>query len=164
MTEVTLKIGDSLPNENLYIKTASGIEVIEVNELVENKKVVLFSVPGAFTPTCSAAHLPGYVATYDQFVDAGVDHVICVSVNDPHVMAAWSEQQNAENLLLLSDGNGALAEAMGMELDAKAAGMGIRSKRYSMLLENGVIKQLNLEAPGKFEVSDAETLLKQMAG
>ena len=130
-------------------------------ELFANKKVVMFAVPGAFTPTCSAAHLPGYVVSADELKAKGVDAIICISVNDAFVMSAWGEAQNAENLMMLADGDGSYTKALGLEMETAAFG-GLRSQRYSMLIDNGVITNLNIEKPKEFEVSKAETILDQL--
>lgn len=127
-------------------------------DLFDHKKVVLFAVPGAFTPTCSNAHLPGYVALADKFKAKGVDSIICLSVNDAFVMDAWGKSQNAEHIIMLADGDAEFTKAIGLDKDTGSFG-GIRSKRYAMLVENGVVQVLNIEEAGKFEVSDAETML-----
>ncbi len=130
-------------------------------ELFANKKVVMFAVPGAFTPTCSAAHLPGYVVSADELKAKGIDAIICLSVNDAFVMAAWGEAQNAENLMMLADGDGSYTKALGLEMETAAFG-GLRSQRYSMIIDNGVVTNLNVEKPKEFEVSKAETILNQL--
>jgi peroxiredoxin len=131
------------------------------NDLFAGKKVALFAVPGAFTPTCSQAHLPGYIAIADKLKDKGVDSIICISVNDAFVMSAWGASQNAEHVIMLADGNGKFSKLIGLDMDTDGFG-GIRSQRYSMLVDDGVVKVLNVEAAGKFEVSDAETMLKAL--
>jgi peroxiredoxin len=130
-------------------------------ELFANKKVVMFAVPGAFTPTCSAAHLPGYVVSADELQAKGIDAIICISVNDAFVMAAWGEAQNAENLMMLADGDGSYTKALGLDMETAAFG-GLRSQRYSMIIDNGVVTNLNVEKPKEFEVSKAETILNQL--
>lgn len=130
-------------------------------ELFANKKVVMFAVPGAFTPTCSAAHLPGYVVSADELQAKGIDAIICISVNDAFVMAAWGEAQNAENLMMLADGDGSYTKALGLDMETAAFG-GLRSQRYSMIIDNGVVTNLNVEKPKEFEVSNAETILNQL--
>ncbi len=130
-------------------------------ELFANKKVVMFAVPGAFTPTCSAAHLPGYVVSADELKAKGIDAIICLSVNDAFVMAAWGNAQNAENLMMLADGDGSYTKALGLEMDTAAFG-GLRSQRYSMIIDNGVVTSLNVEQPKEFEISNAETILSQL--
>nr|WP_260680628.1 peroxiredoxin [Thalassotalea sp. PS06] len=131
---------------------------LSTDYLFADKKVVLFAVPGAFTPTCSEAHLPGYVVKYDDFKAKGVDTIICVSVNDAFVMSAWGKSQNAENILMLGDGDATFTKSLGLEMDTASFG-GIRSQRYAMVVDHGVVTHLNVEAAGKFEVSDAETIL-----
>lgn len=130
-------------------------------KLFANKKVVMFAVPGAFTPTCSAAHLPGYVVSADELQAKGIDAIICISVNDAFVMAAWGEAQNAENLMMLADGDGSYTKALGLDMETAAFG-GLRSQRYSMIIDNGVVTNLNVEKPKEFEVSKAETILNQL--
>ena len=128
------------------------------DELFKDKKVVLFAVPGAFTPTCSVTHLPGYVVGADEFKAKGVDLIICLSVNDAFVMKAWGEAQNAESLMMLADGDGSYTKALGLEMDTASFG-GLRSQRYAMVIENGVVSTLNIEKPSEFEVSKAEVIL-----
>ena len=130
-------------------------------ELFADKKVVLFAVPGAFTPTCSAAHLPGYVVLADEFKAKGVDAIICLSVNDAFVMNAWGESQNAENIMMLADGDGSYTKALGLSMDTASFG-GVRSQRYAMIIENGVVSSLHIEEPKSFEVSKAEVILAQL--
>jgi peroxiredoxin len=130
-------------------------------EFFANKKVVMFAVPGAFTPTCSAAHLPGYVVSADELKAKGIDAIICLSVNDAFVMAAWGTAQNAENLMMLADGDGSYTKALGLEMETAAFG-GLRSQRYSMIIDNGVVTNLNVEKPKEFEISNAETILQQL--
>ena len=130
-------------------------------ELFANKKVVMFAVPGAFTPTCSVAHLPGYVVSADELKAKGIDAIICLSVNDAFVMAAWGNAQNADNLMMLADGDGSYTKALGLEMDTAAFG-GLRSQRYSMIIDNGVVTNLNIEQPKEFEISNAETILSQL--
>jgi peroxiredoxin len=139
---------------------ADGVETINTSELFAGKKVVLFALPGAYTPTCSAAHLPGYVVHSDDILAKGVDLIACLSVNDAFVMDAWGKQHNADDrVMMLADGSGLLTRALGLELDLEAAGMGIRSQRYAMVVNDGVVEVLNVEAPKTFEVSDAQTIL-----
>ncbi len=130
-------------------------------ELFAHKKVVMFAVPGAFTPTCSVAHLPGYVVSADELKAKGIDAIICLSVNDAFVMAAWGNAQNADNLMMLADGDGSYTKALGLEMDTAAFG-GLRSQRYSMIIDNGVVSNLNIEQPKEFEISSAETILSQL--
>jgi len=129
--------------------------------LFANKKVVLFAVPGAFTPTCSAAHLPGYVVSADELKAKGVDAIICLSVNDAFVMNAWGESQNAENIMMLADGDGSYTKALGLSMDTAAFG-GMRSQRYAMIIDNGEVTSLHIEQPKSFEVSKAEVILEQL--
>lgn len=150
--------GQKLPDAVLSQLTAEGMIKHSVNELFANKKVVLFAVPGAFTPTCSAAHLPGFVVLADQIKAKGVDIIACVSVNDAYVMKAWGEAHNASELMMLGDGDASFTTALGLESDTGNFG-GIRSRRYAMIIDNGVVTQLNVEAPKTFEVSKAEVIL-----
>ena len=130
-------------------------------ELFANKKVVLFAVPGAFTPTCSAAHLPGYVLSADQLKAKGVDEIICLSINDAFVMNAWGEAQNADNIMMLADGDGSYSKALGLTMDTAAFG-GLRSQRYAIVIDNGVVASLHVEKPQEFEVSKAEAILSHL--
>jgi peroxiredoxin len=165
-----LKVGDKLPSGTLYefIEVEGegctlGPNAFDIDKLVAGKTIALFGLPGAYTPTCSAKHVPGFVAKADEFKAAGVDEIWCVSVNDAFVMGAWGrEQHTAGKVRMMADGSAEFAKATGLTLDLSARGMGLRSNRYSMLVVDGVVKSLNVEAPGKFEVSDAQTLLKQV--
>ena len=160
---MTIQIGDKVPAATLKYLGPEGPKEISTDELFSGKKVALFAVPGAFTPTCSQRHLPGYVDKIDALKAKGVDTVACVSVNDAFVMGAWGKDQKTEGkVTMLADGSGDFTRAMDLELDATRAGLGKRSQRYSMLVDNGVVKALHVEAPGKFEVSDAETMLKDL--
>src|SRR5580700_448789 len=160
---MTIKVGDKLPSVKLRHMTAEGPKEISTDELFAGKKAVLFALPGAFTPTCSAKHVPGFVQHYDAFVKKGVELIACLSVNDAFVMGAWGKDQKADGkVVMLADGNGDFARAVDLELDGTRNGLGKRSQRYSMLVDNGVVKALHVEAPGKFEVSDAETMLKDL--
>ena len=142
-----------------------GPNAFKVSELIRNKRIVIFGVPGAFTPTCSAKHLPGYVANREQFRAKRVDEIWCVAVNDAFVMDAWGKEQKcAGKVRMMADGSATYTKALGLEMDLTARGMGIRSRRYSMLVDDGIVGSLNVEEPGKFEVSDAETMLRQLAG
>jgi len=162
---MTIKVGDRLPNVTVTLATADGPKPVSTEELFKGKKVALFALPGAFTPTCSAKHVPGYVAQFDALRAAGVDEIWCVSVNDAFVMGAWArDQKTAGKVRMLGDGSAAFANATGLTLDLTARGMGVRSNRYSMLVKDGKVVTLNVEAPGKFEVSDAGTLLAQARG
>ena len=131
-------------------------------DIFAGKKVALFAVPGAFTPTCSAKHLPGFITSLDALKDKGVDEVICLSVNDPFVMGAWGTAQNAGDIRMIADPDAAFTKALGLEFDASGAGLGIRSLRYSMIVEDGKVSQLNLDKIGAFEISGADTLLQQL--
>lgn len=150
-----------MPAGELQELTADGMVTHSTTELFSGKKVVMFAVPGAFTPTCSEAHLPGYVVLADEFKAKGIDAIICVSVNDAFVMNAWGKAQNAENLMMLADGDGSYTKALGLDMDTAGFG-GIRSQRYAMIIENGTVTQLNIEAPKSFEVSKAESVIKQL--
>lgn len=161
---MTIRIGDRLPDGEFIIKTDDGLAKLSVSELTRGRKVVLFAVPGAFTPTCHANHLPGYLEHIEAIRDKGVDEVAVVSVNDPHVMNAWAKATKADGkILFLSDGSADFARAIGMDVDLGAAGMGIRSKRYSMIVDDGVVTKFNEgEKPGQVTISSAATLLEQL--
>ena len=160
---MTIKVGDKLPNATFMTMGANGPQPITTDEVFKGKKVALFAVPGAFTPTCSAQHLPGFKENAAELKRKGVDTIACVSVNDVFVMNAWSQHQNAgEHILMLADGNGDFTKAVGLELDASKFGMGARSQRYSMVVEDGVVKSLNVEQGGEFKVSSAEFMLAMM--
>ncbi|WP_428774363.1 peroxiredoxin [Vibrio sp.] len=153
--------GQPLPNATISELTNDGMTNHQVSELFAGKKVVLFAVPGAFTPTCSEAHLPGYVALADQLKAKGVDMIACIAVNDAFVMHAWGEAQNANEIRMLADGDGSFAKALGLEMDTAGFG-GIRSQRYAMIVDDGVVSLLNVEAPQQFEVSKAEVILEHL--
>jgi peroxiredoxin len=159
---MTISVGDRLPQATLVKVTPDGPDQIDSEAFFAGRTVALFAVPGAFTPTCSAKHLPGFVENKDELKAKGVDEIACVSVNDAFVMDAWAKASNAEGITMLADGNGDFAEALGLDMDGSKFGMGKRSKRYSMLVKDGVVEQLNVEAPGAFEVSSAEKLLTEM--
>jgi peroxiredoxin len=164
-----IKAGDTLPDgtlsEFIEIETegcALGPNSFKVSDLVKGKKIAIFGLPGAFTPTCSAKHVPGYVNNFDALKAKGVDEIWCVSVNDAFVMGAWAkDQKTLGKVRMFGDGSAAWTKALGLEFDLTAKGMGVRMQRFSMLVQNGVIKTLNIEGPGKFEVSNAETMLAQ---
>lgn len=156
---MTIKVGDKVPSVTLTHMTADGPKEITTDELFVGKKVVVFALPGAFTPTCSAAHLPGFVVNADKIKAKGVDEIVCLSVNDAFVMDAWGKAQNAEEIRMVGDGNADFAKAIGLELDLTPRGMGVRLQRFAMIVEDGVVKHLNVEAPGKFEVSSAEQMM-----
>ena len=159
---MTIQVGERLPDVPLTIATANGPEATTSSDYFAGKKVALFAVPGAYTPTCSARHLPSFVEKAEDLKAKGIDEIACTSVNDAFVMGAWGrDQKTAGKVRMMADGSAAFAQATGLTLDLVARGMGLRSNRYSMLVKDGVVKTLNVEAPGKFEVSDAETMLKQ---
>jgi len=155
-----INVGDSIPAANITVISKDGQDSVSAADYFAGKKAVLFALPGAFTPTCSEAHLPGFVVKYDDIIAKGVDLVACLSVNDSFVMKAWQNAQNAENLVMIADGGAALTKAMDLVLDTADFG-GTRSQRYSMIIDNGVVTHLNVEKDG-FEVSDAETALSQL--
>ncbi len=165
-----IKVGDTLPNgslsEFIAVETAGctiGPNTFNVSDMVKGKKIAVFGLPGAFTPTCSAKHVPSYITNYDALKAKGVDEIWCVSVNDAFVMGAWAKDQHAEGKVrMLADGSAAWTKALGLEFDLTAKGMGVRMQRFSMLVVDGVVKTLNLEGPGKFEVSNGETMLTQV--
>ena len=165
-----IAVGQKLPNATLYefFNEASegcalGPNAFEVEKLVAGKKIVIFALPGAFTPTCSAQHVPGFVEHFDAFKAKGVDEIWCIAVNDPFVMGAWGRDLNVgKKIRMLGDGSGEFTKKLGMEFDLTARGLGVRSQRYAMIIEDGVVKTLDLEAPGKFEVSDAASVLKKL--
>jgi glutaredoxin/glutathione-dependent peroxiredoxin len=167
---MAIKVGDRLPEGTLteMIDTERpgctiGPNNFSVNDLVKGKRIVVFGVPGAFTPTCSAKHVPSYVQNFAQLKARGVDEVWCVAVNDAFVMGAWGrEQKCGGKVRMMADGSATYTKALGLELDLIARGMGVRSQRYSMLVDDGVVKALNVEQPGKFEVSGAETMLQKL--
>ena len=166
---MSIKVGDAFPGGKVweYVEEETpgcsiGPNEFNVEDLVKGKRIALFALPGAFTPTCSAKHLPGYVEKADQLKEK-VDEIWCLSVNDAFVMGAWGREHGATGKVrMIADGNGEITRALGLEMDLRARGIGVRSQRYSMLLDNGLVKTLNIEAPGKFEVSDADTMLKQV--
>jgi peroxiredoxin len=157
---MTIKVGDKVPSAGFVHMVDGKPTPISSEELFAGKTVVLFALPGAFTPTCSAKHVPGFVQNYEAFKGKGVDTIACVSVNDAFVMGAWGKDQGAgEKVLMLADGNGDFTRAVGLEFDASKFGMGKRSQRYSMLVKDGVVKALNVEEPGAFDVSSAEHMM-----
>ena len=159
---MTVKVGDAIPEATMKIMGDKGPQDITTSDVFSGKKVVLFAVPGAFTPTCSAAHLPGFVANADKIREKGVDSIVCVSVNDAFVMDAWGKGQNAGEIMMVADGNGDFTRAMGVELDGSGFGLGTRSIRYSLVAEDGKITVLNLEQGGALEVSSAEQILEDL--
>ena len=167
---MTIKAGDKLPagelSEYIEVETAGctiGPNNFKVDDLTRGKKVVIFGLPGAFTPTCSARHVPSYLQNLERLKAKGVSDVICMAVNDAFVMGAWArDQKTADKIRMMGDGSANYTKALGLEFDLSARGLGLRCQRFSMLVDNGTVKLLNIEAPGKYEVSDAETMLRQM--
>ncbi|MBI1339736.1 redoxin family protein [bacterium] len=160
---MTIKVGDRLPSATFTQMTADGPAPITVENLTSGRKVALFAVPGAFTPTCSAKHLPGFRDQAEALKSKGVDAIACVSVNDVFVMTAWGRDQGVgDSVLMLADGNGDFTRAVGLEMDASKFGMGGRSQRYSMIVDDGVVTQINIEGPGEFKVSSADYMLGQL--
>ena len=159
---MTISVGDKLPSVKFKTMTSDGPAELTTEQVFGGKKVVLFAVPGAFTPGCSISHLPGFVVLADKIKDKGVDTIACVSVNDAFVMHAWGTAQNAGEILMLGDGNSVFTDAVGLELDATAYGMGKRSKRYAMIVEDGVVTYLGVEPGGEIGVSSAEAVLEQL--
>ena len=160
---MTISTGERIPGVNLGILGESGPEPITTDEIFRGKKVVLFALPGAFTPTCSAAHLPGFLVYYEQIKSKGVDTIACLAVNDTWVMDAWSKDRKVGNkILMLSDGNREFTDAVGLGIDRSESFMGVRSQRYSMIVKDGIVTHLNVEVPPQFKVSDAETILAQL--
>ena len=156
---MTIKAGDKIPSSTLKIMGEKGPTDISTEEIFAGKKVLLFAVPGAFTPGCSVTHLPGYVVNADKIKAQGVDSIVCMSVNDAFVMDAWGKAQNAEELLMLADGNGDFTAALGLELDGRGFGLGTRSQRFAMIVEDGTVSHLNVEPGAGVDVSSAETMM-----
>ncbi len=155
-----IKVGDRIPDATLMEMQEGGPKPVSTRDFFAGKKVALFAVPGAYTPTCSAKHLPGFIQKRDQLKQKGIDQIACVSVNDAFVMGAWGEGQGAKDkVVMLADGNATFTKAMGLEMDASKFGMGTRSQRYSMVVDDGVVKSLNVEQPGAFEVSSADHMV-----
>ena len=160
---MTIQIGDTLPKLTLVKATENGPEPVDSEEYFRGRRIALFAVPGAFTPTCSARHLPSYVDKAEQLTAKGVDEIACISVNDPFVMRAWGESSGAgEKVTMLADGNGEFARAVGLEMDGTKFGMGKRSQRYSMIVNDGRVEQVNVEEPGAFSVSGADYMLERL--
>ena len=167
---MTIQVGDTLPagtlNEFIEVEgngCTLGPNTFKVEDITKGKKIAIFGLPGAYTPTCSAKHVPSYLANYDALKAKGVDEIWCISVNDAFVMGAWGREQKANGKVrMMADGSADYVKKLGLTLDLTARGMGVRSDRFSMLVDNGVVKSVNREAPGKFEVSNAETLLTQV--
>ena len=156
---MAIAIGDTIPAANLMVMGANGPEGVSTDDLFAGKKVLLFAVPGAFTPGCSMTHLPGYVANADKIKAAGIDSLVCLSVNDAFVMGAWGQAQNAEEIIMLADGNGELTGKLGLELDGSGFGLGTRSQRYAMIVDDGSVTHLNVEEGPGVDVSSAETMM-----
>ena len=159
---MAINVGDRLPSVPLTLATPDGPQPTTSDEFFKGKKVALFAVPGAFTPTCSARHLPSYVDKAAELRAKGIDEIVGTSVNDAFVMGAWNQHQGSEDITMLADGNGEFAKAVGLTMDGSKFGMGTRSQRYSMVVNDGVVEQLNVEAPGAYEASSAEHMLEQM--
>lgn len=158
-----IKQGDRLPDATLYEMETGSVQARRVSALIRNRRVVIFGLPGAFTPTCSARHVPGYVEQWGAFKQKGIDDIICVSVNDAYVMDAWAKAQVTEGKVrMLADGSAEFTRALGLELDLSARGMGVRSQRYALYAEDGVVRALRVEQPGKFDVSDANSMLIEL--
>ena len=156
---MTINIGDRLPQATLTKVTADGPEPVDTADYFKGRRVALFAVPGAFTPTCSARHLPGYVEKAAELKAKGIDEIACTAVNDPFVLGAWSKSADADEVTMLADGNATFAEALGLDMDGTKFGMGRRSQRYSMVVNDGVVESLNVEGPGEFKVSSAEHMI-----
>ena len=159
---MAIQEGEKLPEATVHVMRDGRPAAVTTAELFDGKKVVLFAVPGAFTPTCSQAHLPGYVANADKIKAKGVDDIVCVSVNDAFVMDAWGKDKNAEHLVMAGDGNADFTKALGLEMDGSGFGLGTRSQRYAMVVDDGVVTKLAVEAGGAFEVSKAEAILEAL--
>lgn len=159
---MSINIGDRLPNATLHIMRDGRPAKVPIADLVAGKKVVIFAVPGAFTPTCSEQHLPGFVRHADAIKARGVDEIVCVAMNDAFVMDAWGRDQDADEIVMAGDGNGEFTQAIGLVLDGSSFGLGTRSERYAMIVEDGTVTKLAVEGPGKFEVSNAESVLSAL--
>ncbi|HLL59753.1 MAG TPA: peroxiredoxin [Allosphingosinicella sp.] len=159
---MSINVGDRIPSTTFMKATGEGPEAVQSDEYFRGRRVALFSVPGAFTPTCSARHLPGFVEKADQLKAKGVDEIACTAVNDAFVMGAWAESASASNVTMLSDGNGQFVEALGLTMDGSKYGMGTRGQRFSMIVNDGIVEQLNVEEPGAFNVSSADYLLDRL--
>jgi peroxiredoxin len=161
---MAIKVGDKMPSGTLTVATKDGPQKVSADEFFANKKVVLFSVPGAFTPTCDAKHLPGFVERAGDLKGKGIDTVACLSVNDAFVMKAWGKAQGVEGKVeMLADGNAEYTKALGLDFDASGFGMGMRGQRFALVIDNGVVKQVNVEAKGEFKVSSADFVIEQLA-
>jgi len=159
---MAIQAGDKIPDVPIAIATSDGPQPTTSGDFFKGKRVALFAVPGAFTPTCSARHLPSYVDKAAELKGKGIDEIACISVNDPFVMSAWGDRDGSGDITMLADGNGQFAEAVGLEMDGSKFGMGKRSQRYSMVVNDGVVEQVNVEAPGEYRASSAEHMLEQL--
>ena len=159
---MTVHVGDRIPDVPITVAGPEGPQQTSSSDYFRGKRVALFAVPGAFTPTCSARHLPSYVERAAELKGKGVDEIACISVNDPFVMSAWGARDGSQDITMIADGNGDFAEAVGLTMDGSKFGMGKRSQRYSMVVNDGVVEQLNVEAPGEYRASSAETMLEQL--
>jgi peroxiredoxin len=160
---MTIQVGERLPDVPITVAAADGPKPTTTSEFFSGKRVALFAVPGAFTPTCSARHLPSYVDKAGDLKARGIDEIACIAVNDPFVMAAWGQRDGSDDITMLADGNGQFAQAIGLTMDGSKFGLGERSQRYSMIVDDGVVEQLNVEAPGEYRESSAEHMLDQLA-
>lgn len=159
---MSISVGDKIPDVKLVKATADGPQPVQTSDYFAGRRVALFSVPGAFTPTCSAKHLPGFVDKADDLAAKGIDEIACTAVNDAFVLGAWNKAGGSDAITMLADGNGDLAAALGLEMDGTAFGMGKRGQRFSLVVNDGVVEQVNVEAPGDFKVSSAEHMLGQL--
>lgn len=159
---MTIAVGEKVPDVKLVKATEGGPEAVQAADYFKGKKVALFSVPGAFTPTCSAKHLPGFVEKAADLKSKGIDEIACTAVNDAFVMGAWNKSSGSDDITMLADGNGEFAKAVGLTMDGSGFGLGQRGQRFSMVVNDGVVEQLNVEAPGEFKVSSAEHMLGQL--
>ena len=159
---MTVQIGDRIPDVPITVAGPEGPQQTTSSDYFRGKRIALFAVPGAFTPTCSARHLPSYVERAAELKGKGVDEIACISVNDPFVMSAWGERDGSKDIAMIADGNGDFAEAVGLTMDGSKFGMGKRSQRYSMVVNDGVVEQINVEAPGEYRASSADTMLEQL--
>ena len=160
---MTIRAGDKIPFIDLWVMGKNGPQTITTSEIFTDRCVVLFALPGAYTPTCSVAHLPGFVALHKELKAAGVDQIACLSVNDAYVMDAWGKAQSVDDeILMLADGNGEFTHAVGLEIDRRASGMGTRSQRYAMIVNDGIVSHISVEKPGAFDISDAKSILDKL--
>jgi glutaredoxin/glutathione-dependent peroxiredoxin len=161
-SEMTINVGDRIPDVPIALATSDGPQPTTTSEYFKGRKIALFAVPGAFTPTCSARHLPSYVDKAGELKDKGIDEIACISVNDPFVMSAWGDKDGSDDITMIADGNGQFADAVGLGMDASKFGMGKRSQRYSMIVNDGKVEQLNVEGPGEYRASSAEHMIEQL--